>query len=563
MKKYRGTANVQCAWLASSKKALPTIMKHGPVDCRLSSIPDLYAAGVHLAVAEFANGRAKYCDIDENIVQYMILCCIIIGKMELLFPESGQCFPSSEDVDSGVDDLHHPKPSTDSNSVDLVNPSFSSSRLVQSFPRHDKGTLAALPRFVTSLKGTFLPNPDASLFNQQDKRTANRLFAASSGAKISHVKHNLYSIKKGELTVREYVVKIENVCALLAASGSAMSEAEKVEVVLAGLSSDFDAVLILTSFSTETLLFQRLVDIFLEFESRQLQVAREVLIQAHLVEPHLVVTVVDSGLSRDVHGGRLHRRGFQLRIYDSLNTSNTVRVSSFACGQKLQGGVYGDSRSGENLLGRFQNQSWCPSQARTASFYRHPNMAEYRIGFGSDNGPFDLYGMSTRRHMQGCNADTSALIELPDVCHPSESVSVGSQAECGNNIKELCLSSSRNNLRISPGSASLSSPLLRYNITSLLLMFRYSLPLYNLIWEAKAKFPLLLILFAKMGLLAFSNQNQALSFALEIDFFCVSNGELDFFNTFRDGLDIKVDWKRRPSPALRSLIDFWATVLIT
>ncbi|MBA0834330.1 hypothetical protein Goarm_006692, partial [Gossypium armourianum] len=83
MKKYRGTANVQRAWLASSKKALPTVMKHGLVDCRLSSIPDLYVASVHLAAAEFANGRAKYCDIDDNGVH--------------------------EDVDSGVDDLHHLK----------------------------------------------------------------------------------------------------------------------------------------------------------------------------------------------------------------------------------------------------------------------------------------------------------------------------------------------------------------------------------------------------------------------------------------------------------------------
>ncbi|MFQ6637124.1 hypothetical protein Gotur_013570 [Gossypium turneri] len=393
-------------------------------------------------------------------------------------------------------------------------------------------------------------------------RTANRLFAASTGAKISRVKHDLHSIKKSELTVREYVVKIKNVCALLAASGSAVSEAEKVEVVLTGLLSDFDAVLTLTSFSTETLPFQCLVDVLLEFKSRH---------------------------------------------YDGPNASNTVRVSFFVYGgRKLQCGVYGDSGSGENLLGGFQNQSWCPPQARTASFYRHPNMAEYGIGFGSDNGPFDLHGMSARRHMQGefgrilgirrpygnvarlgaahggmarsggarakvrawaearhvgtkalvaaalevydsdfgninscapmpigtsswypnsgathhvcqnasdlnaagCNADTSTLIELPDVCHPNESVSVGSQAECGNNIKEFCLSSS----------ASLSSPLLRYNITRLLLMFRYSLPLYNLIWEAKAKFPLLLILFAKMGLLAFSNQNQALMFALKIDF---------------------------------------------
>lgn len=39
----------------------------------------------------------------------MILCRVIMGKMELLRPGSGQCYPSNEDFDSGVDDLQHPK----------------------------------------------------------------------------------------------------------------------------------------------------------------------------------------------------------------------------------------------------------------------------------------------------------------------------------------------------------------------------------------------------------------------------------------------------------------------
>ena len=39
----------------------------------------------------------------------MILCRVIMGKMELLFPRSGQYLPSNEDVDSDVDDLELPK----------------------------------------------------------------------------------------------------------------------------------------------------------------------------------------------------------------------------------------------------------------------------------------------------------------------------------------------------------------------------------------------------------------------------------------------------------------------
>lgn len=83
-------------------------------------------------------------------------------------------------------------PSTDSNSADPMSSSFSSARLVQSFPRRDtvkleersfvqwqqhirliiegyelqgflEGTLAAPSQFVASSESTLLPNPDASL----------------------------------------------------------------------------------------------------------------------------------------------------------------------------------------------------------------------------------------------------------------------------------------------------------------------------------------------------------------------------------------------------------------
>ncbi|KAH1057866.1 hypothetical protein J1N35_035931 [Gossypium stocksii] len=189
---------------------------------------------------------------------------------------------------------------------------FSCSRLVQLFPRHDTvqldvgnfvqwqqhvrliiegyelqgfldGTLPVLAHFMTSPDGNLTPNPEASVFIQQDKflaswllytismlllsyfifaktaceiwSTANRLFAAATGAKLSRIKHDLHSIKKCTLIVKEYIAKIQNTCALLEASGSVVSEAEKVEVIFVTLSSNFDAVLTLASFSSDTLLF--------------------------------------------------------------------------------------------------------------------------------------------------------------------------------------------------------------------------------------------------------------------------------------------------------------------
>lgn len=78
------------------------------------------------------------------------------------------------------------------------------------------------------------------------------------------------------MSIKGYVAKIQNTCALIEAFGSRISEVEKVQIVLAGLTLNYNAVLTRSSFSSEPLPMQRLVDILLEYESRQTRVAQEV-----------------------------------------------------------------------------------------------------------------------------------------------------------------------------------------------------------------------------------------------------------------------------------------------
>lgn len=52
---------------------------------------------------------ARYCDVDENCVQHMVFCRVIMGNMEVIPPGSKQRYPSSNDFDSGVDDLQQPR----------------------------------------------------------------------------------------------------------------------------------------------------------------------------------------------------------------------------------------------------------------------------------------------------------------------------------------------------------------------------------------------------------------------------------------------------------------------
>ncbi|ESR45978.1 hypothetical protein CICLE_v10001062mg [Citrus x clementina] len=107
--KCRGDANVRYAWLATSKGALSTMIMYGLGHCGASTTKSTYGIGVHLAAASCPDTSASYTDVDENGVRHMVLCRVIMGNMEPLFPGTKQFHPSSEDFDSGVDDLQNPR----------------------------------------------------------------------------------------------------------------------------------------------------------------------------------------------------------------------------------------------------------------------------------------------------------------------------------------------------------------------------------------------------------------------------------------------------------------------
>ncbi|KAK5842750.1 hypothetical protein PVK06_005140 [Gossypium arboreum] len=188
-------------------------------------------------------------------------------------------------------------------------------------------TVPAPPHFLPSLEGSLVPNPDASAFVQQERllaswllstispsllssfteartacdvwTTATRLFTALTDAKLSRFRHDLPSLKKGNLSIKDYIAKIQNTSALIEASRSWISEVEKVEIVLTGLPLEFDAILTLASLSSEPLPLQRLVDVLIEYENRQMHMIQDMPLHANLLESGPLPLLVDS-----VHGGR-------------------------------------------------------------------------------------------------------------------------------------------------------------------------------------------------------------------------------------------------------------------
>lgn len=121
------------------------------------------------------------------------------------------------------------------------------------------------------------------------------MFTTVTGAKLSRLKLELHSTRKGVLTVKEYIFNIQNLCALIEASGHQISKSKRVEVVLAGLSSDYDVVATLASFLSKQLPLRRLIDILLEYESREQRLALETSFQVNLTEniPSLFPVLVE------------------------------------------------------------------------------------------------------------------------------------------------------------------------------------------------------------------------------------------------------------------------------
>lgn len=75
-----------------------------PLFC-FAFLPFQFAFGNICSLVFFS---ASYCDIDENGVGHMVFCRVILGNMEPVRPGSAQFHPSSENFDSGVDDLQNP-----------------------------------------------------------------------------------------------------------------------------------------------------------------------------------------------------------------------------------------------------------------------------------------------------------------------------------------------------------------------------------------------------------------------------------------------------------------------
>ncbi|CAN4086182.1 unnamed protein product [Withania somnifera] len=105
-RKCGGNANVKYAWFGASKEEINNILSYG------FSYPSNNGA-YSQAICLFPDYNSLDClqtaVADKNGIRHLLLCRVILGRSEVVRSGSGQCYPSSEEYDTGVDNLLSPR----------------------------------------------------------------------------------------------------------------------------------------------------------------------------------------------------------------------------------------------------------------------------------------------------------------------------------------------------------------------------------------------------------------------------------------------------------------------
>ncbi|XP_050376296.1 probable inactive poly [ADP-ribose] polymerase SRO3 isoform X2 [Argentina anserina] len=107
-KAARGSANVVHAWYCGSSGDIQGILTHGfglPSKVSGSHGVGLYLS--HLSLP-FSSSSTGLLQPDDNGEKHVLLCRVILGNVEKVEAGSQQCYPSSVEFDTGVDDTRTP-----------------------------------------------------------------------------------------------------------------------------------------------------------------------------------------------------------------------------------------------------------------------------------------------------------------------------------------------------------------------------------------------------------------------------------------------------------------------
>lgn len=140
----------------------------------------------------------------------------------------------------------------------------------------------------------------------------NNLFSSRNLARVIELKSKLENLKKGNLSLKDYFLKVKNLTNALATAGKQISKEDHIMHLLAGLGVDFDATVSVISAGKDTPTLQEVYSLLLAQEGRNERNSTKINQDASL--PSVNLTMQEP-----------QRKGNTLNYTDNKNNWNTNR----------------------------------------------------------------------------------------------------------------------------------------------------------------------------------------------------------------------------------------------
>ncbi|CAG7904272.1 unnamed protein product [Brassica rapa] len=111
-RKNGGDANVRYGWYSGSKEEIERIVSYGFSSSEVEKFEKddrSHGVGVHFLHHTCSKAAAILGEADEEGIEHLLLCRLILGKPERVIAGSKQTYPSSSEYDCGVDNLENPR----------------------------------------------------------------------------------------------------------------------------------------------------------------------------------------------------------------------------------------------------------------------------------------------------------------------------------------------------------------------------------------------------------------------------------------------------------------------
>ncbi|MBA0844777.1 hypothetical protein Goarm_022784, partial [Gossypium armourianum] len=163
------------------------------------------------------------------------------------------------------------------------------------FERYEQQNSALASWLLSSISPTVLPHLIRMDTSAKIWDAVVALYGTQTTSKLMFYRRSLHSQWKGDLSMKEFLMKVKSCCDALASYGEVISEREHVTAILNGLFAEYESVISIVTASQVPYTVQGVTSMLLDTETRQQVVISDISSSANMVShQNSETTIVDS-----------------------------------------------------------------------------------------------------------------------------------------------------------------------------------------------------------------------------------------------------------------------------